>query len=93
MVGGTSATVGGLIGEADSDTINASYSVGPVTGGSGATLGGLIGTGSSTVTNSYWDTQTSGQATSAGGIGKTTAQLRTALQKPDSAAPGASSKT
>lgn len=29
-----------------------------------------------TVTNSYWDTQTSGQATSAGGTGKTTAQMK-----------------
>jgi hypothetical protein len=39
-------------------------------------VGGLIGRNYvATVTSSYWDTQTSGQATSAGGTGKTTAQM------------------
>jgi hypothetical protein len=33
---------------------------------------------SGTVTGCFWDTQTSGQATSAGGTGKTTAELQTA---------------
>lgn len=32
--------------------------------------------GSSTVTNSYWDTQTTGQTSSAGGTGKTTADMK-----------------
>ena len=42
------------------------------------TKGGLIGQliGGGTVTNSYWDTTLSGQATSAGGTGRTTAQLQ-----------------
>ena len=46
----------------------------------GATeVGGLVGglTGSATVDTSYWNTVTSGQATSAGGSGLDTAQLQT----------------
>ena len=33
---------------------------------------------SGSVTGCFWDTQTSGQATSAGGTGKTTAEMQTA---------------
>ena len=72
---------GGLIGQTLSNTtvIN-SYSTGSVTG-----LGSLAGfinravgsSGGNTVTNSYWDTQTSGQSTSVGGgTGKTTVQMQ-----------------
>ena len=41
--------------------------------------GGLVGrnTSPATVANSYWDTQTSGQSTSAAGTGKTTSELQT----------------
>ncbi len=40
------------------------------------TVGGLVGFGSAGgVSNSYWNTQTSGQAASSGGTGLTTAQL------------------
>ena len=39
-------------------------------------IGGLIGSNSGTVTASYWDTETSGRASSAGGTGRTIAQLR-----------------
>lgn len=57
-------------------TIENTYSTGSV---NGSTAGGLIGfvnpTGTA-VTNSYWDTQTSGQSTSAAGTGLTTAQLQ-----------------
>ena len=44
-------------------------------------IGGLVGQDStslnanSSINNSYWDTETSGQATSAGGTGKTTVEL------------------
>jgi len=38
--------------------------------------GGLVGYSEGTVSNSFWDTQTSGQATSAGGTGKTTAEMK-----------------
>ncbi|MGB7258573.1 MAG: hypothetical protein WBD48_10905, partial [Pseudolabrys sp.] len=84
VTGGPSSRVGGLIG----GTVNAasvtdqSYAIGHVAGAAGATLGGLIGvvSGGATATNSYWDTGTTGQATSAGGgTGKTTTQLRAAV--------------
>jgi hypothetical protein len=41
-------------------------------------LGGLVAWNSGGVTNSFWDMQTSGQAVSAGGTGKTTAEMQTA---------------
>jgi hypothetical protein len=44
---------------------------------SGSTYtGGLVGGNAGTVSNSFWDTETSGQGTSAGGTGKTTAQMK-----------------
>ena len=39
-------------------------------------VGGLVGWNDWTVTDSFWDIETSGQATSTGGTGKTTAQLQ-----------------
>jgi hypothetical protein len=39
-------------------------------------VGGLVGKYAGTVTNSFWDTQTSGQATSPAGTGKTTAEMK-----------------
>ena len=52
-----------------------SYSTGSVTGT--GYVGGLVGRNDlSTVSNSFWDTETSGQATSAGGTGKTTAEMQ-----------------
>jgi len=40
-------------------------------------VGGLVGENSeSTVNNSFWDIETSGQSTSAGGTGKTTAEMQ-----------------
>jgi hypothetical protein len=56
-------------------TIENSYSNGSVTG---INYGGLIGDNLNTngVINSYWNTETSGQLTSAGGVGKTTAELQ-----------------
>ena len=71
VMGGTQA--GGLVG-LNAGSVTSSYANGPV---SGFTLGGLIGANSGTVTGSYWDQTTSGQATSMGGTGLTTAQLKT----------------
>jgi hypothetical protein len=66
--------VGGLVGEDSYGTVTQCYSSGTVTGTS--SVGGLVGSGFyGSVTASFWDTQTSGQTTSAGGTGKTTAQM------------------
>jgi hypothetical protein len=55
-------------------SIDKCYSTGAVTISSG-TVGGLCGFNAGAITNSYWDTETSGQAVSDGGIGKTTVQM------------------
>jgi hypothetical protein len=66
--------VGGLVG-INWGTVSNSYSTGSVTGNS--SVGGLVGLNhGGTVSNSFWDTETSGQATSAGGTGKTTAEMQ-----------------
>jgi filamentous hemagglutinin family protein len=83
--GSASSGSGGLIG-VNSDngdvpaSVTQSYATGAVSGGSGSTgLGGLVGQNGGTVTSSYWDIQTSGQSTSAGGTGLTTAQFQAGL--------------
>jgi hypothetical protein len=69
LVGWTTGNVAGVT------TVTKSYSSGSVNGSTN--VGGLVGWSDGTYINSYWDTQTSGRATSAGGTGKTTAQLMT----------------
>ncbi len=68
--------VGGLVGNNQSTgEIRAAYATGPVSGDSG--VGGLVGTsGGGQVIAGYWDTSTSGRTQSAGGTGRTTAQLQ-----------------
>ena len=77
---GRGSDIGGLVGRNEAGSINASYATGRVTESSGTLyIGGLVGygPGNSAVSDSYWDTQTSGQAHSAaGGIGLTTEQLQ-----------------
>ena len=59
-------------------SVSQSYAIGAVAGTSG--VGGLIGSNSGNAqTSSYWDTVTTGQATSAGGTGLTTAQFNAGL--------------
>ncbi|MGH2331100.1 GLUG motif-containing protein [Thermoanaerobacter mathranii] len=67
---------GGLVGyNGGNSKIQNSYSTCSVTGGS--YTGGLVGYRSSgTVAYSYWDVQASGIATSAAGMGRTTAQMK-----------------
>ena len=71
--------VGGLVG-GSYGTVSNSYATGSVAGIS--YVGGLVGASYCTdwscgiVINSFWDTETSGQATSDGGTGKTTAQMK-----------------
>ena len=72
--------VGGLVGQFVTGAVEASYSTGRVQGNDrqGGLVGNAIpGRSAGTVTNSYWDTRTSGQTSSAGGTGKTTIELMT----------------
>ena len=69
--------VGGLIGWKPSGSVAKCYATGQVTGTS--SVGGLIGEGIGICTGSYWDTDTSGCDSSAGGegvVGKTTADMK-----------------
>jgi hypothetical protein len=93
VTGGDGETyVGGLVGKLDVDTdgtsetvtagfISNSYAMGSVSVGDGETyLGGLVGFAGDdlAITDSFWDSQTSGESESAGGngaVGKTTAQM------------------
>lgn len=71
----TGEKVGGLVGY-NTGTIENCYSQGQVIGGP-IDIGGLVGRNNGgTVTNSFWDIETSGQATSDGGTGKTTAEMK-----------------
>ena len=67
--------VGGLVGE-NSGSISICYPTGAVSDG-----GGLVGYNNTIwdpiVLNSFWDINSSGQMTSAGGTGMTTAQMQT----------------
>ena len=68
-------SVGGLVGSnTNLGTVINSYSTGRVTGNAGT--GGLVGNGGPSVMNSLWDIETSGQAVSAGGTGKTTEEMQ-----------------
>jgi len=77
---GAYAAAGGLLGVNGgtgwgTEMVDNSYSVGKV---SGDDAGGLVGwnaNAASTITDSFWDLQTSGVATSQGGIGKNTNQM------------------
>jgi hypothetical protein len=74
---------GGLVGEQNSSSINYSYSAGTVSGST--TIGGLVAlSNSSTTENSFWDTETSTQTTSEGGIGKTSTEMKTQTTFTDS---------
>jgi hypothetical protein len=84
----SNASAGGLVGKnVWGGTVSNSYSTGSVTGTSG--VGGLVGSNEeSTVGNSFWDIQTSGQSTSDGGTGKTTAEMQDIATFTDTATEG-----
>ena len=65
----------GLAGINSSGTITNSYSTGAVSGSS--YTGGLAAANFGTVSHSFWDTTTSGQMGSAGGLGMSTANMQT----------------
>ena len=74
--------VGGLVGDNyNYSTISNSYAIGAVS--EGTQVGGLVGKNSGTITASYWNTETSGQTSSAGGTGLTTTQMKAAANFSD----------
>ena len=81
------AHVGGLTGDSfpagnsptdfSDGSITNSYSTGRVTSSSSDNVGGLVGFDHrSSITDSYWNTQTSGQSSNDGGTGKTIRELQ-----------------
>lgn len=72
-VNDTNGLSGGLIGFLWYDPVQNSFSTGAV---SGPFSEGLVGSCFCPIQNSFWDTETSGQATSNGATGKTTAEMQ-----------------
>jgi hypothetical protein len=72
---GGSVCVGGLVGD-NSGNISNCYSTGTVNGE--MDVGGLVGDNNGDVISSFWDKETSGLSQSAGGTGKTTAEMQMA---------------
>jgi len=89
-VSGTASNSGGLVGavgvvgSVGNQQINNSYATGNVSS-TGMNLGGLIGykREDTTITNSYYDTNTSGQTDTGKGIGKTTTEMKEGLPSND----------
>lgn len=76
--GANSQDIGGLCGYVHLANVINCYSIGlVVTGMDSTNVGGLCGrTYYGSFNDSFWNTETSGQATSAGGIGKTTLEMQ-----------------
>jgi hypothetical protein len=77
--GDGSDSLGGLCGMIYGETISQCYSTGRVMGGDGLeNVGGLCGNAytDSIIRNCFWDVEASGMTTSAGGEGKTTAEMK-----------------
>ncbi len=75
-VGGLVGYMWGHLSSTYISTVTNSHSSGSVTGSTNT--GGLVGvaTGYNSITNSFWDMNTSGKATSSAGTGKTTEQMK-----------------
>ena len=69
-----SSNVGGLVGLNTGNTLTESYATGSVEGDSD--VGGLVGNSFGEEIDSYWDTEATGQSTSDGGTGLTTAEMQ-----------------
>ena len=85
--GGASSSVGGLAGYADgSGRITDSYAIGAVSAPDGSNLGGLTASGNAAVTNSYWNSGSTGQVASAStsGTGRPTRDLQSPTSDTDS---------
>ena len=67
--------VGGLMSTNSDNVVSRCYSAGSVSGSS--YLGGLVAQNNGSVSSSFWDVNTSGRTTSAGGTPRTTAEMKT----------------
>ena len=69
---------GGLVGEMTAGVLANSYYGGFIQGGGASDVGGVVGaaSGGATVNDSFWDVEVSGVGVSAGGVGKTTAEMQ-----------------
>jgi len=68
---------GGVTDSCSTASVTGNYSVDGFGGLEGRNYGGLVGWNyGGTVSSSFWDIETSGQTTSAGGTGKTTAEMK-----------------
>jgi len=79
--------IGGLLGYNREGTVSMCYATGSVTSG-GACHAGLVCWNGGTVRNSFWDTESTRQATSNGGTGKTTAEMKQIATFSDTATDG-----
>jgi hypothetical protein len=66
--------IGGLVGSTTGGAISNSYATGGVEGNK--SVGGLVGDNNGVVSESYWDTESSGQDSSDGGAGLTTSEMQ-----------------
>ncbi len=74
--------IGGFVGEIDNGTIENSYSTGAIDSGTpsestGGFCGKIDSSETAIISNSFWNMETAGYTTSAGGTGKTTAEMKT----------------
>jgi hypothetical protein len=76
QVNASDGNVGGLVGSNEEGNVTNCYSTGLVVGNED--IGGLVGLNKDTVLQCFWDIQTSNQTISAGGIGKTSAEMQMA---------------
>ena len=75
--GSPAQAIGALVGIQAGGSITSSFATGYVSGANDR--GGLVGANPSNVTNSYWDKETTGTPTDAGGTAATTAELQGTL--------------
>ncbi len=68
-------SVGGLVGYNNNGGVSDCYSTGSVSGS--GDVGGLVGQNWDSVSDSFWNTETSGQGSSDGGTGLTTEEMQT----------------
>ena len=75
-VAGTGDYIGGFAGSVYNSNVNDSYATGYVTG-TGTNIGGFAGYKAGAVSGCFWDNETSGRTSSAGGTGKNTTEMKT----------------